>query len=321
MTIMLALFRLALLLASIAVLAGFLGFLHPAFDTLGQFRFHFSAGLLLFAAVGLLVRSARKVAGAAAIVAMTGLAGAWSGLALPQPGFADTPGAGTKYRLLQFNLRFDNAMPERFLSLIEQHMPDLILVQEVSDIWKPRLAMLAQSHPHFFRCPEWQLAGGTAILSRWPMRNGSGKCEDYARFGSVIVEFGDVPVLVGNVHLRWPWPASGPRQIADMADTLSAIGKNALVAGDFNSATWSHSVSQFAWYGDLAVHRGIGPTWLDLRLPEIFRRHLGFPIDNVLSKGKVSIVSSKRLEDAGSDHLPILTVFEIDDTDCCLPAN
>jgi endonuclease/exonuclease/phosphatase (EEP) superfamily protein YafD len=318
---MLALTRLALLLASIAILAGFLGFLHPAFDTLGQFRFHFSAGLLLFAALGLLVRNARPVAGAAVIVAMTGLAGAWSGLALPQPGFAKATGAGTKYSLLQFNLRFDNAEPERFLSLIEQHRPDLLLVQEVSDIWEPRLAKLADTHPHFFRCHEWQLAGGTAILSRWPMRNGTGKCEDYARLGSVIVELGDVPVLVGNVHLRWPWPASGPRQIADTADTLAAIGNDALVAGDFNSATWSHSVSQFARHGGLAVHRGIGPTWLDLRLPAILRRHLGFPIDNVLSKGKVSIVSSKRLEDAGSDHLPILTVFEIDDTDCCLPAD
>jgi endonuclease/exonuclease/phosphatase (EEP) superfamily protein YafD len=135
------------------------------------------------------------------------------------------------------------------------------------------------------------------------------------------MEFGDIPVVVGNVHLRWPWPASGPRQVAAMAGSLAALGDSALVAGDFNSATWSHTLSQFARHGGFDIQGGIGPTWLHHRLPDLLRRHFGFPIDNVLSKGKVNIVSSQRFEDAGSDHLPILTVFEIDDTDCCLPAN
>jgi endonuclease/exonuclease/phosphatase (EEP) superfamily protein YafD len=321
LTALIALIRLGLLLVSLAILAGFLGFLHPAFDTLGQFRFHLSAVLLVFAAAFLFAARIRPVAGVALVVALAGVAGAWSGLPLPQTWASNSASGGTRYTMLQLNLRFDNARPERFLSMIERHEPDLILVQEVSDIWEPRLAGLADIFPYIFRCPEWLEEGGTAILSRMPIRAGSGHCEDYSRFASVLMEFGDTPVIVGNVHLRWPWPASGPRQVAAMSGTLAAIGEDALVAGDFNSATWSHSVWQFASHGGLAIQPGIGPTWLDRRLPETLRRYLGFPIDNVLSKGKVSIVSSRRLEDAGSDHLPVLTVFEIDDTDCCLPAN
>jgi endonuclease/exonuclease/phosphatase (EEP) superfamily protein YafD len=240
---------------------------------------------------------------------------------LPQPWAANAPGAGTRYTLLQLNLRFDNARPERFMSMVDRHKPDLILVQEVSNIWEPSLAGLAGRYPYVFRCPEWLQEGGTAILSRLPIRADSGHCEDYARFASVVMEFGDIPVVVGNVHLRWPWPASGPRQVAAMSGTLAAIGENALVAGDFNSAPWSHTLAQFARQGDLRIHPGIGPTWLDRHFPDILRRYFGLPIDNVMSKGKVRILSSQRLGDAASDHLPILTVFEIDDTDCCLPAN
>jgi endonuclease/exonuclease/phosphatase (EEP) superfamily protein YafD len=40
-----------------------------------------------------------------------------------------------------------------------------------------------------------------------------------------------------------------------------------------------------------------------------------------MSKGKVVILSAQVLAPAGSDHLPILVDFGIDDTDCCLPVN
>jgi endonuclease/exonuclease/phosphatase (EEP) superfamily protein YafD len=43
----------------------------------------------------------------------------------------------------------------------------------------------------------------------------------------------------------------------------------------------------------------------------MLRRHAGLPIDHVLVKGGVMTHSIERLEDVGSDHLPILHLFSL----------
>ena len=54
-----------------------------------------------------------------------------------------------------------------------------------------------------------------------------------------------------------------------------------------------------------------GPTWIHRTLPDFLRRYAGLPIDQVFSKGAVTILSSARLEDTGSDHLPVLVEFTL----------
>ena len=53
-----------------------------------------------------------------------------------------------------------------------------------------------------------------------------------------------------------------------------------------------------------------GPTWLQIKLPD-FLRFAGLPIDQVFSKGAVLIHSASRLEDTGSDHLPVMVEFSL----------
>ncbi|TGR60157.1 AP endonuclease, partial [bacterium M00.F.Ca.ET.194.01.1.1] len=54
-----------------------------------------------------------------------------------------------------------------------------------------------------------------------------------------------------------------------------------------------------------------GPIWIHRKLPDFLRRYAGLPIDQVFSKGGVTIHSATRLEDAGSDHLPVLVEFSL----------
>ena len=56
---------------------------------------------------------------------------------------------------------------------------------------------------------------------------------------------------------------------------------------------------------------GIGPSWLDRRLPDVLRPYAGLPIDQVFAKGDVAILSAKTLEAVGSDHLPVLVEFSL----------
>ena len=63
--------------------------------------------------------------------------------------------------------------------------------------------------------------------------------------------------------------------------------------------------------GGLAHVAGIGPSWLDRRLPDALRPYAGLPIDQVIAKGDIVILSAKTLEAVGSDHLPVLVEFSL----------
>ena len=83
------------------------------------------------------------------------------------------------------------------------------------------------------------------------------------------------------------------------------------MAGDCNAAPWSAAVRRVASLGQLTVMPSAGPTWIYIKLPDFLRRFVGLPIDQVFSKGAVVIHSAARLEETGSDHLPVLVEFSL----------
>lgn len=290
---------------SAAIVAGFFGFLHPALDTAAHFRLHFSAGLLVLASAALAMRA--KAPGAAAIVvALAGIASCWQ--AFPVSAARATP-AGKVHSLLFFNIRFDNREPERVVAMIRRTDADIVMLTEYSRIWEPRLIALRSEYPHFWHCAEWRDVGGTVILSRFPLT--PQYCHDYAALGLARTKIDGKPVMLGAAHMRWPWPASGPRQLQALRPALAEIGPDAIVAGDFNATVWSDAVSRFARFGGLDVVPGIGPTWILSPVPASLARLAGLPIDNVLAKGSVEILSARTLPPEGSDHLPVLVEFAV----------
>lgn len=302
-----SLLLLALLAVTAAIGAGFLGALHPAFDTLSHFRLHLSV-LLLGLAFLWSFRCSRMpsigfaLAGFAALVTC--------GPGLPLAGGGVRSGAPV-YSLLSMNLYFLNSDPAAVVTMIRERRPDIAVLSEVSRPWLPHLAEVADILPNRYHCPEHRQAGGTMILTRFPIDSNATWCSFYAAFGTAPLTIDGARVEIGSVHLRWPWPASGPAQVTSLEPKLATLGPDALVAGDFNAVTWSHTLRRFARHGGLTVQGGIGPTWLHDALPSGLIAWIGFPIDNVMSKGRVRIVSARTLPPAGSDHLPVLVEFQL----------
>lgn len=298
-----------------AIIAGFGGPLHPAFDTLSNFRLHLSAGLVLLA-VAWSFRCSRAPAFIFALIGFFGVASASSGLPL-QPGTYHPQGDETVHTAFVMNLRWNNPGKEAIAQRILELDPDIVLLTEHSYGWADALRPLDERYPHKLDCPEWGIIGGSTILSKFPPSQNASPtyCGFYASAGFTGYQINGQPVTLGIVHLRWPWPASGPEMIDRLEPALRELPENALIAGDFNSATWTHSVRRFARMGALDVVDGIGPTWAPgfviggsyLQFP----RWTGLPIDNAMAKGNVRIVSAKRLEDLGSDHLPIVIEFVV----------
>ena len=302
---------LSMLALSAAIAAGFLGALHPAFDTAAHFRAHLAVGLLALACLRAVMRRPIVAAPFAAIAIAAGVSCA-PGLRTDVRSQVPTERADAPvYSLLQMNLLFNNPAPGLFLAEVDRLKPDIVTVEEVSQHWQEPLQRLHAAYPHRYRCPEWSAHGGVTIYSRFEITQEPTGCGGYGSLGVAHFLIDGRQIAIGAAHLRWPWPASGPRQIGELAPILAGIGPDALIVGDFNATTWSHSLQRFAQLGGLEVRGGVGPTWMWEGLPNTLARWIGFPIDNVLSKGAVRIVEASTLPPAGSDHLPVLVKFQL----------
>jgi len=302
----------AMLALALMLAFGLAGAWSPWLDAFTHFRAHFAAAAALLALFLLATRF--RVLGIAglvfAVACFSTVPDGWSyfGLGPVQAGFQPKAGDQPTYRLLQMNLRFDNATPEKVLSLIGRTQPDIVTVEEVSQMWRDKLDLLSHAYPHRIYCGG---GFGAAILSRRPLAEGTeARCFTNGTLATATVDLGGRTLDVAAIHMGWPWPRQQTWQIGSIAEPLAALGETAIMAGDFNAAPWSGAVRRIAALGGLTLMPSVGPTWMWRRLPDALR-FAGLPIDQVLSKGDVVIHSAEKMAPAGSDHLPILVEFSL----------
>ncbi|MCP4184840.1 MAG: hypothetical protein GY761_16230 [Hyphomicrobiales bacterium] len=295
---------------AVAIGFGFLGFIHPAFDTFANFRIHFLVALIVLIVVCIVTYSV-KWALLSLLVVVSGVMFILIIQVDPQVVTRQKHGAEI-YSVLHLNPNFQNQTPEKVISLVDRINPDIVMLNEMSEPWKQRLKGLEATYLYTYYCPEWQQIGGNKIYSRFPMAPGSGYCHSYSALALIDVTIENQIITLGSVHLRWPWPASGPKQVDKLEPILNRLGNTALIAGDFNSVSWSWLVRRFAGYGKLQVVCCIGPTWFHQRLPISWVKLFGLPIDNVMIKGRVKVFTALSLEAVGSDHLPVLVRFTLE---------
>jgi endonuclease/exonuclease/phosphatase (EEP) superfamily protein YafD len=305
---------LAMLGFSVALVAGFFGTLHPAFDSFSHFRVHLAV-LMALCALPLLATSFRLQAAAGLVFAVATFA--TTSNALPrlwqvQAAYVAKPADQAVYSLLQMNLRYDNPTPKKVLSLIGRTNPDVITLDEVSEMWTTELGYITSAYPYRILCPYPNGVFGVALLSRRPFAAGTEPyCERRGAMAIAKVDFGGASVNVAAIHLSWPWPREQSWQIAELTDSISSLSETAIMAGDCNAVPWSAAVRRVASLGKLTIMPSAGPTWMYIKLPDFLRRFAGLPIDQVFSKGAVLIHSASRLEETGSDHLPVLVEFSL----------
>jgi endonuclease/exonuclease/phosphatase (EEP) superfamily protein YafD len=306
----------AAMLISLPLLAGFFGSVHSALDSLAHFRVHLAVSMILFSLLSLVGSMWRQ--GLAAIA--FGLAAIGTALGAqfhpgPEPAhaaFQPEDESRPVYRLLQLNLRFDNPEPARVLSMIGRERPDILTLNEVSALWREKLDLLA-SYPHRVVCKVANRSGGVAILSLRPFTpGGAPQCLDGGTFALATVDFGGRPVQIGALHLHRPWPFPQSFQIGELEPLLADMSPTAILAGDLNATPWSHAAKRIARAGPFRPFPLASPTWLYRRLPEALR-FAGLPIDRVYAKGGVTPHAARTLEAVGSDHLPVLVEFSLDD--------
>ena len=301
---------LGILGASLAIGLGYLGFIHPALDTFSHFRLHLSVGLLAVGVV-LALREWQWMSLLALCVGGIGFYTASSGTLLSKR-ILEADASRPVYSLLHFNLYWINSKREAVIDKIIELDPELISLAEAASRWTLEIKRLDEKWPYLLHCPESGKRGGIRFYSKWPLDETSQYCGPYGSLARTQVTAPNgTQFTSGSVHLRWPWPASGPKQLVTITPELEKVGDNALFAGDFNATTWSWSVKRFAEVSQMEVVPGVGPTWMIDELPLYYTWWAGLPIDNVMRKGSIEVLSAETLSDMGSDHLPVMVKFQL----------
>jgi endonuclease/exonuclease/phosphatase (EEP) superfamily protein YafD len=214
--------------------------------------------------------------------------------------------------LLCANVWNFNEEHERFLQLIKERDPDVVVVLEATREWVEALEPIADAYPYseMHTRPD---PFGIALYSRLPLE------------GARIVQYGSagVPSIVASVKLggetvtilaTHPLPPRRPgpwrlrnEQLEAIAAARADFGERLIVAGDFNASPFSpclrHFVATMRRSG-LALRfaskgHGIKPTW------PTFNRLFFTPLDHIFVTGNLVVTDFRTGPYIGSDHLPI----------------
>lgn len=284
----------ALGLAVLALVAGYLGFLHPFGDSMSVGR-----GLAALAVLILAVFASFAGLRMAAFVSML-LALLTGGQVL----LAHTwPGLTGRYTIYQKNILFRNAELPALEADIRAADPMIVTLQEVLPANQSFLDGLKDAFPHQLLCPG-AAVGGPAILTRLTPVPGTEVCGPGLAAMQVVAGPADNQdrFWVVSVHLHWPWPYGQAEHVDRLLPILDQLQGPAIMAGDFNMVRWANSVTRLA---EILGVRPAGPTMGSyVGLSSVFQ----LPIDHVFATqgGRVSARPA-----AGSDHLGLLAGVEI----------
>lgn len=225
------------------------------------------------------------------------------------------PGAPDTIALLTTNVLQTNRRADRLLPIIFDADPDIVLAVETDEWWCSRLADgLRSKYPY---CLTYPLSNGygLALFSRLEI------IEPTVRF---VVDDAIPSIRTGvrlrngavvELHCEHPRPPAPLQdsterdvEVALVAQEIRQRGRPAILLGDLNDVAWSPSTARLAPLGGLLDPRrgrGFYNTY-PARLPG-----LRYPLDHIFNTPHFDIVKLRVLPGFGSDHLPLVAVFQL----------
>jgi vancomycin resistance protein VanJ len=293
--------------AVIVLLCGVAGLLAPYVpfcDYFNHFRPQAMAigGLLL--PIALLMRSRGVVALALLIIVLNAGVMEWGYMRSLPPQEQKEPESYVHFTVLSANVLRSNDITEVLLEQVRQNNPDCLVVVELSPVWAEALKSLDTTYPHHVSLPRDD-AFGVAIYSKWPFAQ---QIYEVGQHKTPLVQ-ADFPAFtllavhptspMGMVHLR-----EHQAYLQAIGQTVQAIKKPVVVAGDFNTTLWSMTVPPLYAAGLYHIGGAFHYTW-----PNFFPLG-GIQIDHVFASGGIKGTLTV-LQENGSDHFPIKAELQI----------
>lgn len=213
------------------------------------------------------------------------------------------------FSLMISNVRMSNTRYSRFLKVVRDADPDILLINEPNHTWARELASLDNTYPYSIKCP-LENTYGMMLFSKLPI------LEKEIRF---LVEKG-IPSFYAILQLPTgkkfdffsvhPQPPHLHKDTDTREAELLQVGKisrqtpyASIVAGDLNDVAWSHTTNLFRKVSHLLdprIGRGFYNTYN--ALVPFFR----YSLDHIFYDPTFRLIRLERLPKFGSDHFPIL---------------
>lgn len=229
---------------------------------------------------------------------------------------------GPRLEVLSYNVNYGLAGDRDTLAAIEEADADVVLLQETNAAWEAALREAIGARYPFMRFSHCCLAGGLAILSRFPVSPRGESHPEGAWFPAarydVETPLGAIAML--NVHLRpnvsdggsYGWgllttPAVRRREIEAHLALVDGVDVPVLVAGDFNEGDDGGAVRRVVAAGLTSTSplTGTASTW---RWPTSVGE-LTMQFDHVLVDPRLEPLEARVLRRGRSDHLPVHVVL------------
>jgi endonuclease/exonuclease/phosphatase (EEP) superfamily protein YafD len=272
---------------ALALIGSYLGWLHPAGDSLAVFRGPLALAGGLWIAGGALAGLCPWWLTLLPLAALLGLGA-----------MALRPERGGPVTLYQKNMSYRMQDVGPLARDIRAIAPDLLTLQEVTPANAAVLEAVSDILPHSHLC-SYEHVGGVGLASRWPIRPGSLRCAH--GLVAAQVEMPEGPVWLVSIHMKWPWPSGQPIHHPRLMQVLAGLEGPVILAGDFNMVRWSSVVRKTAHLiGAEPAGRPRGTFWL--------KRMINLPIDQILvPDGRRGATEAREL--LGSDHRGLVARF------------
>lgn len=207
------------------------------------------------------------------------------------------------------NVLTSNTNYERFLKIISEENPDILILQEVDNTWLENIKELNNTYLYRFENPRDDNFG-IAIYSKMPLINS--ELESWTDFDVPVIKTGiKISKQIYTIYGVHTLPPIGKSYITIRNEMLQKIGKimqsdpNVIIAGDLNTTIYSNAYREFISSQGIkdaqATLKNSNGTWNTRHLP-FFR----ISLEHVLYKNSnIKINFFKRGDFFGSDHFPI----------------
>jgi endonuclease/exonuclease/phosphatase (EEP) superfamily protein YafD len=221
--------------------------------------------------------------------------------------------------LLIFNVFIENRNFEKFLQLVEQTKPDLILLAEPDEQWAQAISPLDKIYPFSVKHP-LDNAYGMILLSRLELENPQLKFlieDDIPSIHTGVKLDSSDLIRLYCLHPRPPIPPENDRATERDAELILVgrmiQGKDVptIIAGDLNDVAWSRTTSLFQKISNLLDPRIGRGLYSSFHAQYPFIR---FPLDHVFHSNHFRLHELRRLPRIGSDHFPIFVRLSCEPT-------
>ncbi len=219
-------------------------------------------------------------------------------------------------KLILANVNHENVAHEKFIAFAQKHEPDILVIQELTEVWRKSLQTLRDLFPFVHELPK-NRGSGMALYSRFPFERMTIAFSEGDARPVILASMNIDGVLVSFLSLHPRTPIRSARfklrneMLAAAAKCLRNLPQPKICVGDLNITPWSPFYRIFVEGTKmLNVRKGFGllPSWPTF----LFFKWLMIPLDHCLVSEDIRVVDVKTGEPNGSDHLPLIVELELE---------